>query len=128
MKKQIVIVLILTLSFTMVLAGCVREDVKGGNNPDFSKFIGEWVEEGEAPNNMTWIFYENYRIKFLYYPGINEYTYWADFGFEGNILDVQSDDIAPVSDSFNYEFSNGDTKLTLTSTNGGDVTILNKVE
>jgi len=131
MKKQIAITLILTLSFAMVLTGCVREDVKGGNNPDFSKFIGEWLEEGDAPNNLTWIFNENYRIKFIYYPGGNtgnSIIYGGDFGFDGNVLDVQSDEIVPICDSFTYEFSNDDTRLTLTSENGGDLTILNKVD
>ncbi len=131
MKKQIVILLIATLFFTVTFSGCVREDVTGGKkHVDFSRFIGEWLEEGEAPNNLTWIFYENYKLKFIYYPGGNtgnSYTYWGTFGLDDNVLDVQSDDIFPVCNSFNYKFSNDDSKLTLTSVNGGDVTILNKV-
>lgn len=135
MKKKIIIIVVVTLLMTIMLSGC-SEDKKSDNNngtkqDDFSKFIGLWLEQGEAPNNLTWIFYENNSIKFIYYPGGNtgnSYIYWGTFELTGNILDVKSNNIVPVSDRFNYEFSNYNTTLTLTSIYGGDQTILNKVE
>lgn len=131
MKKKVLVIGIAIILLAIVFSGCVREDVTGGRgHVDFSRFIGEWLEEGEAPNNLTWIFYENYKLKFIYYPGGNtgnSYIYWGVFGLDGNVLDVQSDDIFPICDSFNYEFSNDDSKLTLTSVNGGSVTIIDKV-
>ena len=131
MKKKIMIIVVLTLLITIMFSGCSEDkksDNNGTNQADLSKFIGLWIEEGEAPNNLTWIFYENNSIKFIYYPGVNSYIYWGTFELTGNILDVRSNNIVPVSDRFNYEFSNYDKTLTLTSIYGGDQTILNKVE
>jgi len=131
MEKKLLILFIVIFLSTAFLSGCERADVKGGkNNPNFSKFIGEWLEEGNAPNNLTWIFYENYTVKFIQYTAGNTgnyYIYWGTFGLEGDLLEVQSDKIHPVCDKFTYEFSNEDTKITLTSEYGGDITTLNQV-
>jgi hypothetical protein len=133
MKKKIIGILVITLLVTIVFSGC-SEDKNSNNsnsiNQDLSKFVGTWLEAGEAPNNLTWIFYENQSIKFIYYPAGNtgnSYIYWGAFELTGDILDVESDNIAPVSDRFNYEFQNLDTTLILTSIYGGDQTILNLV-
>jgi len=130
MKKKIIIMAVAVLLITTVFSGCSEDkksDNNGTNQTALSKFIGLWLEEGAAPNNLTWIFYENNSIKFIYYPGGNtgnSYIYWGTFELTSNILDVAS---SLVSDRFNYEFSNYDTRLILTSIYGGDQTILNKL-
>jgi hypothetical protein len=135
MKKITKVILAGGLLIVIFLSGCITNDTSNNenskNHPDFSRFMGEWLEEGEAPNNLTWIFNENGTIKFLYYPGVSVYTYWANFELDGNRIDVASHNIVPVSDVFVYEFyefADNTTKLTLTSINGGDVTVINKVE
>ena len=128
MKKRVILLIISVVIIIGFLCGC-NENKDNESKLDKEKFIGKWLEEGDVPNNLTWIFYENNSIKFIYYPGGNTgsyYIYWGAFELNGDILDV---DAMPIlSMRYTYDFSNNNEKLTLTSIYGGDQTIINKVE
>ncbi|MEF8879262.1 MAG: hypothetical protein V5A64_02570 [Candidatus Thermoplasmatota archaeon] len=129
MKRKL-FTLIFAVFIVVCFSGCLEHKSDGKADTEesqvFSKFMGEWVEDADPPNNLTWIFYENNSIEFISYPGVNVYHYWGEFTLEGDILDVSA--MPVLSDRFKYDFSEDDGKITLTSVYGGDKTILYKVE
>jgi len=101
-------------------------DKEKKEHTDFFFFLGSWYEITIYSNNITWNFYENSSVEFVYYPGINPSYYMGKFGLTQNTLEI---DAMPFkSMKYTYEFSNNNTKIILTSLYGGDQTILNKVK
>ena len=94
---------------------------------DTSKFIGTWaVEEPEDEvYNATWTFYENNTIKVTFdFQGL-PLGYWGTYQIENGQLYLTSPETTPPTATYDYEFSNSDTRLTLS--NEEATMVMNKV-
>ena len=78
-------------------------------NPDKSKFIGAW-KSTYLSIETTWTFYGNDTVKLVYidtYDDVEDTT-WGNYNVEDGKLYLGS------SMCYDYEFSNSDTRLTVT--------------
>jgi len=114
MKKQLVIIGILTLFLTVGLSGCINLNLTPTNEKDYNRFIGTW--EGriydvpitavmliDNPSSIEWTFFSNRTLV----TKSNFTHYWK---LEGNHFILYGNN---YSFPFKYFFSENDTKLNL---------------
>lgn len=100
---------------------------------DTSKFIGTWeMEPQEVGQNVsqTYIFYENGTLLSIYidYDSNETHVGWADYKVEGGKLCAKTHPHGAITDNesycYDYEFSDGDTRMTLTTSELPTVTLI----
>jgi hypothetical protein len=108
-------------------------EVSQNNNSDINRFIGTWELEsfpGSDPNDTTtYIFYENgtFLSTFIDYDG-ETHTGWGDYSVENGIICMKTHPHGAITDNesycYDYEFSNGDTRVTLSASELPTVTLI----
>jgi hypothetical protein len=121
MRKQLVIIGIVTLFVSIGLSGCTD------NNNDSSKLneekiLGRWTET--IPNTPITVIM-NFFANRSFYEGINETTrIWGTYIMTAKIITLQYGEVIHIVE---YSFSNNDNTLTLNETsNGGVYLVLTK--
>ena len=108
MKKQLVIIGIVTILVTVGLSGC--NQVSNTLNPEKSKFVGNWIN---ATSPYT-------TIKLLSDGTCSYSSNSGAWDLKGGklVMDLLSGDV-PFTLTYNYIFSDNNETLTLTSMSGG---------
>jgi len=101
MKKQLVIIGIVTILVSIGLSGC--NEVSNTLNPEKNKFVGTW-----KMSELTINLFSDGTCSFMSWSGT-----W-DLKDGKLVLDLPSAN-NPTTATYNYQFSNNDTTLTLTS-------------
>ena len=132
-KNILLAFIAMALFFLIALSGCT--DNKNSEN-DKNKFIGTWELqpfEGSDPlDRTTYTFYMNSTLISIFYDYDGEvHEGWADYYIENDKLCMKTHPHGAITDDdlfcYDYDFSDGDTKLVLTTSELPTVT-LTKVE
>ena len=118
-KKHILFIGVLLVLLIVSFTGCFDSTNNTTSNQK-SKFVGTWavVEPDDEMYNTTWTFFENNSIKVGFDFEGNPTHYYGTYEMENNELKVSSSITTPQNATFNYKFSNGDNRLTLTDNDG----------
>jgi len=147
-KNLSIVVVVLLLFSAAVLSGCTDKELPAGKvHGDTSKFIGTWELEpfpGSDPNDTTtYVFYENNtfistfidydgdpHIGFLDYDG-DPHIGWGDYTVDNGKMCMKTHPHGAITDDdaycYDYEFSLGDTYVTLSANELPTVSLM-KVE
>jgi len=118
MKKQLVIVGIILMLLVVSLSGCSTRPSSEINIDD--RFFGTWEGEDESGDTALIIFFSDGAFN-TSYGERGEY----EIKNEKLIMTVITGDLKAVA-TYDYDFSNNDTNLTLTEFGGGKTLVYTK--
>jgi len=121
MKIKIMPIILVILMLVSFFSGCFESNDNSTNDQNQkSKFIGIWavIEPEDETYNTTWIFFENNSIKVAFDFQGQPSHYYGTYKVENSKLKVTSSVTTPSNATFDYTFSNGDNRLTLSNEDG----------
>ena len=129
MKKQFIFIVTIVLLIIYSITGCFEEkpDSSKKESNDISKFYGTWQKEqteyeSEYGLTATYSFCNNGSIKILYNVSYEDFEEtqggWGNYSVDGNKLCITAYDQDGCGI---FEFSEGDTVLTLTDLETGEI-------
>ena len=112
-EKQILIIGIISLLLVIGFSGCLDSSTDGKSAK--SLFIGAWsvLEPEDEVYNTTWTFYENNSIEVAFDVEGQPLHYWGTYMIEDDKLKLTSPETTPPTAFYDYAFSNGNNRLTL---------------
>ena len=127
MNKHLIPLGIAVLLICVGLSGCTDSPTNDLSAEEKIMFIGIWaVEEPEDEiYNTTWTFYDNDTIKVTFDLQGQPLGYWGTYQIENGQLYLTSPVTTPPTATYDYEFSDGDNRLTLS--NDETTMVMNKV-
>jgi len=118
MKKNFAIIVFFLL-LTILTLGCF-DSIDNSSEDQKSRFIGTWevIEPENETYNTTWTFFENNSIKVAFDFEGKPLHYYGTYKVENSKLKFTSSVTTPPNATFDYTFSNGDNRLTLSNEEG----------
>lgn len=118
MNKNLIILSIAVLLICVGLSGCTEESEEGD-------IIGTWKYLDSILWNMTWTFYDNRTAKILDITEEETLIEWVNYTIDESKLCIAVSMFTNETICWNYQFSNGGQRLTLSA--DGGILIFRKV-